>query len=212
SSSASGGESADSDASTHSNTHSGDPVLRMMRAQAQNFPRPPRTVTSRSSNSGWYTPRSVLSPTNSVTAVAPLTPTTTWGGSEDTAWSIARPSSSAGNYQGRKSYASSRGARSERSYATFGPGSTGLGSGRLEESGRPLPQQGMSASMGTRRTRAPAPPDLKLDVTRVDGFLDSGHSPSSVGGAPILSSNSSDGLGPVIRDFDELESVAEEDN
>ncbi|KAI1473302.1 hypothetical protein F4774DRAFT_415962 [Daldinia eschscholtzii] len=212
SSSASGGESADSDASTHSNTHSGDPVLRMMRAQAQNFPRPPRTVTSRSSNSGWYTPRSVLSPTNSVAAVAPLTPTTTWGGSEDTAWSIARPSSSTGNYQGRKSYASSRGARSERSYATFGPGSTGLGGGRLEESGRPLPQQGMSASMGTRRTRAPAPPDLKLDVTRVDGFLDPGHSPSSVGGAPILSPNSSDGLGPVIRDFDELESVAEEDN
>ncbi|KAI1800320.1 hypothetical protein F4811DRAFT_34269 [Daldinia bambusicola] len=217
----SGGESADSDGSTNSHMHSSDPVLRMMRAQAQKFPRPPRTVTSRSSNGGWYTPRSVLSPTNSVAIPAPLTPTTTWGGSDDTASSIIRPSSSAGNYQGHKSYASSRGARSERSYATFGPGSTGLGGGRLEEPRQPPPQQqqqqqqqgmGMNTSMSIRRTKAPAPLDLNLDVTRVDGFLDPGHSPSSVGGAPILSPNSSDGLGPVIRDFDELESVVEEDS
>ncbi|KAI1463247.1 uncharacterized protein F4812DRAFT_255161 [Daldinia caldariorum] len=219
--SGSGGESADSDGSTDSNMHSGDPVLRMMRAQAQKLPRPPRTVTSRSSNGGWYTPRSVLSPTNSVAIPAPLTPTTTWGGSDDTASSIIRPSSSAGYYQGqgqgRKSYASSRGARSERSYATFGPGSAGLGGGRLEEARQPpLHQQqgmstGMSTSMSIQRTKAPAPLDLNLDVTQVDGFLDPSHSPSSVGGAHILSPNSSDGLGPVIRDFDELESVVEED-
>ncbi|KAI1652393.1 hypothetical protein F4813DRAFT_321448 [Daldinia decipiens] len=204
-SSASGGESADSDTSTNSNAHSGDPVLRMMRAQAHMFPRPPRTVTSRSSNGGYYTPRSVLSPTT----VLPLTPTTTWGSSDDAASSVARPSSSAGNYQGHRSFAGSRGARSERSYATFGPGSAGLGGGRLEDARRP---QGMSTSMGIRRTKAPAPLDLNLDVTRMDGFLDPGHSPSSVGGAPILSPNSSDGLGPVIRDFDELESVIEEDS
>ncbi|KAI1647023.1 uncharacterized protein F4817DRAFT_358902 [Daldinia loculata] len=203
-SSASGGESADSDTSTNSNAHSGDPVLRMMRAQAHMFPRPPRTVTSRSSSGGHYTPRSVLSQTTAV----PLTPTTTWGGSDDAASSIARPSSSEGNYQGRRSYAGSRGARSERSYATFGPGSAGLGGGRLEDARQP---QDMSISMGIRRTKALALLDLDLDVTRMDGFLDPGHSPSSVGGAPILSLNSSDGLGPVIRDFDELESVVEED-
>ncbi|KAI8964658.1 hypothetical protein F5Y11DRAFT_355519 [Daldinia sp. FL1419] len=211
-SSASGGESGDSDASTNSNAHSGDPVLRMMRAQAQKFPRPPRTVTSRSSNSGWYTPRSVLSPATSGPMAAPPTPTTTWGGSDDAASSITRPSSSAGNYQGHKSHAGSRGTRSERSYATFGPVSAGLGGGRLDEARQLQPQQGMSASMGIRRTKAPAPLDLKLDVTRMDGFLDSGHSPSSVSGPPILSPNGSDGLGPVIRDFDELESVVEEDS
>lgn len=212
--SASGGESADSDTS-----NSGDPVLRMMRAQAQKFPRPPRTVTSRSSNGGWHTPRSALSSVTGAGAAAslaaPPTPTM-WGGSsavsvsafsDDAASSIARPPSST-NYANlnHKSYSSSRGTRSERSYATFGPGGAGSVGGRLDDSSKWQQPQGLSI----RRTKPPAPLDLNLDITRVDEFLGAGHSPSSGGGAPILSPNSSDGLGPVIRDFDELDSVVEE--
>ncbi|KAI1401711.1 hypothetical protein F4819DRAFT_486263 [Hypoxylon fuscum] len=195
----SGGESADSDTSTNSRT---DPVLQMMRSQASKFPRPPKTVTSRSSNGGgWHTPRSVLSNANSLAA-----PPTMWGGSSamsisaysDDAASIVRPPSST-NYPSHKNYASSRGAKSERSYATFGP----AGSSRLEE------PKWSTKPPGIRRTKPPAPLDLNMD-----SFLDAGlGSPTSLaGGAPILSPNSSDGLGPVIRDFDELDSVAEEEH
>ncbi|KAI0380318.1 hypothetical protein F5Y04DRAFT_103123 [Hypomontagnella monticulosa] len=235
----SGAESNDSDADANA-----DPVLRMMRAQAQKFPRPPRTVTSRSSTTGgggWHTPRSVRS--SAAGSAAPPTPAM-WGGSsalsvsafsDDAASSIARPSSSATNYYppsqglgppgGAKgmNYANSRaggGARSERSYATFGPGNNGAG-GRLDEGAwrhqqrhqQAQQQSELGQGLSIRRAKPPAPLDLNLslDVTRLDGFLDAGHSPSSVGGAPILSPNSSDGLGPVIRDFDELESVVEED-
>ncbi|KAI1098400.1 hypothetical protein F4804DRAFT_126858 [Jackrogersella minutella] len=201
--STSGGESVDSDTS-----NSGDPVLRMMRAQAQKFPRPPRTVTSRSSNGNrWNAPQSIRS---SVTGTA-ATPTM-WGGSsalsisgfsDDAASSITRPSSSTNNPNYTpKIYASSRGARSERSFATFGPSNTG---GRIDDGSRWQPQ-----GLSIRRTKPPAPLDLNLDMSRMDGFFDASHSPSSCGGAPILSPNSSDGLGPVIRDFDELDSVAEE--
>ncbi|KAI0837008.1 hypothetical protein F5Y06DRAFT_90024 [Hypoxylon sp. FL0890] len=209
--STSGGESADSD------TSNGDPVLRMMRAQAQKFPRPPRTVTSRSSNGGgWHIPRSGLSSVTGTgtSLAAPPTPTM-WGGSsaasvsafsDDATSSITRPSSTNYTNPNHKSYASSRGARSERSYATFGPNNTSGGGGRLDDSSKWQKPQGLSI----RRTKPPAPLDLKLDVTRMDGFLDPGNSPSSGGGAPILSPNSSDGLGPVIRDFDELDSVVEE--
>ncbi|KAI1393044.1 uncharacterized protein F4822DRAFT_149139 [Hypoxylon trugodes] len=220
--SASGGESADSDTS-----NSGDPVLRMMRAQANKFPRPPRTVTSRSSNgTGWHTARSVRSSvtTNPGLAAPPLTPTM-WGGSsamsvsvfsEDGASSVTRPSSSSGHHNqtpnhNQKSYANSQRARSERSYATFGPGSGGLSAGRLDEN--KLQPQGMSMSI--RQRKQPAPLDLNNDKEsshQMNSYLESTHSPSSIGGAPILSPNSSDGLGPVIRDFDELESVIEENS
>ncbi|KAI2622349.1 hypothetical protein GGR54DRAFT_598207 [Hypoxylon sp. NC1633] len=204
----SGAESADSDTSVTSGGGNSDPVLRMMRAQANNFPRPPRTVTSRSSNGGgWNTPRSVQSRTTGDSTAAPPTPTM-WGGSSamsvsaysEDVTSISRPQSA----NQHRNYASSRGARSERSYATFGHSS----GSRADEGGRwPAKPQGLSV----RRAKPPAPLDLNLDVARGDGFTDSGHSPTSLGGgAPILSPNSSDGLGPVIRDFDELDSVAEE--
>ncbi|KAI1372358.1 hypothetical protein F4677DRAFT_266251 [Hypoxylon crocopeplum] len=210
--SGSGGESNDSDTSVTSGGGISDPVLRMMHAQAHKFPRPPKTVTSRSGNSGGrHTSRSVRSGVSGTSTAAPPTPTM-WGGSsamsvstysDDAASSIARAPSSTNFSAHHKNYASSRGAKSERSYATFGPGS---GSGRSDEGGR-WPAQGLSI----RRTKPPAPLDLNLDASRMDGFLDMSNSPTSLGGgAPILSPNSSDGLGPVIRDFDELESVIEE--
>ncbi|KAI1074850.1 hypothetical protein F5B20DRAFT_585860 [Whalleya microplaca] len=203
------GESADSD--TSANSGSGDPVLRMMRAQAQKFPRPPKTVTSRSSNTGWHTPRSVRS---SITA-APPTPTM-WGGSSamsvsamsDDGASSVRTSNHAGASYKSKSYGknSVRGAtaKSERSFATFGPTS-----GRVDEVKWPARSQSIQ-----RRTKPPRPLDLAPETADLEGFLDTRHSPTSPDGrggdAPVLSPGSSDGFGPVIRDFDELESVVEE--
>ncbi|KAI1088644.1 hypothetical protein F5B19DRAFT_413428 [Rostrohypoxylon terebratum] len=196
------GESVDSD-----NSNSEDPVLRMMRAQAQKFPRPPKTVTSKSTSGGWNSSQGRRS--NIGSPVAP----TMWGGSsamsvsafsDDTAPSITRPSSSKTHASyNPKGYANSHRARSDRSFATFGPGNTG---GRADDGS--WPPQGLSI----RRTKPPAPLDLNIDMSRMEGFFDPTLSPSSCGGAPILSPNSSisDGLGPVIRDFDELDSVAEE--
>ncbi|KAL7620122.1 hypothetical protein AAE478_009114 [Parahypoxylon ruwenzoriense] len=217
----SSGESADSDTSANEGGGGGasDPVLRMMRAQAQKFPRPPKTVASRSSNNGWHTPRSARSST--MGTAAPPTPTM-WGGSSamsvsalsDDAGSSVRSPSSAANYVGRAPYyQGSRGRgdgtnRSERSYTTFGPPSGSNSNTRVDDPRWPTQPPGI------RRTKPPAPLDLKLETTRMDTFLDASNSPSSPdgrsGGAPILSPNSSDGLGPVIRDFDELESVVEE--
>ncbi|XXH05323.1 hypothetical protein Hte_011748 [Hypoxylon texense] len=245
-----GGEGGgDSDTSAASAT---DPVLRMMRAQAQKFPRPPKTVTSRSTsnNGGWGATRSVRSSTTTGSA-PPLTPTM-WGGSSavsiysDDAASSVRPASAStsnhplplglGHSHNNKNYgnygagmgmgmgmssggSSSRGGgpRSERSYTTFGPSA-----GRIDEPKWPGGQQGI------RRTKAPAPLDLNGDSSMMMMRMDrdryeererergGAHSPISMdgrgGGAPILSPNSSDGLGPVIRDFDELDSVVEENS
>ncbi|KAI1764693.1 hypothetical protein GGR53DRAFT_302559 [Hypoxylon sp. FL1150] len=223
-----GGESADSDTSVTSTT---DPVLRMMRAQAQKFPRPPKTVTSRSTTNGgsaWSTTsRSVRSSTTAGTA-PPLTPTM-WGGSsamsvysDDAASSIRAPSTVNFPTHSHKNYGGSRGApRSERSYTTFGP----PGASRIDEPKWPGQQQQYQQGQGLgqqyggiRRTKGPPAP---LDLNAADSISmhlerhnDGGHSPISMdngrGGAPILSPNSSDGLGPVIRDFDELDSVVEE--
>ncbi|KAI4862681.1 hypothetical protein F4820DRAFT_13362 [Hypoxylon rubiginosum] len=223
-----GGEGGDSDTSVTSGT---DPVLRMMRAQAQKFPRPPKTVTSRSTSNGggWHATRSVRSNTTTGSA-PPLTPTM-WGGSsavsiysDDAASSVRAPSSYSNNnnqnhnhnplpshsLNNNKNYAGSgsRGPRSERSYTTFGPAS-----GRVDEPKWPGQQQ----PQGIRRTKAPAPLDLNGDYSmRTEMYTEGGHSPISMdgrgGGAPILSPNSSDGLGPVIRDFDELDSVVEENS
>ncbi|KAI1770754.1 hypothetical protein F4818DRAFT_252414 [Hypoxylon cercidicola] len=216
-----GGESADSDTSVTSGT---DPVLRMMRAQAQKFPRPPKTVTSRSTiSSGWHSTRSVRSSTT--TNTAPSRTPTMWGGSsamsiysDDASSSVRAPSvvnlpilpGLPGH--GHKSYAqsSSRGPRSERSYTTFGPAA-----GRVDEPKWPEQQQ-QQQPQGIRRTKAPAPLELNTAPMQMDRYLADSHSPVSMdgrgGGAPILSSNSSDGLGPVIRDFDELDSVVEENS
>ncbi|KAI6082270.1 hypothetical protein F4821DRAFT_217681 [Hypoxylon rubiginosum] len=263
-----GGESADSDTSVASAT---DPVLRMMRAQAQKFPRPPKTVTSRSTNGGggggggWNTTtttttRSVRSGSNAGMNMGlgmgggiapPLTPTM-WGGSsamsvysDDAASSIRAPSTvnfpashgyNHGQSQSHKNYGGSRsGARSERSYTTFGPGS-----GRLDEPKWPGQQQQhqqqhqqhqreqyqqqreqqQQHQFGSIRRNKGPPTPLDLNTAdsisnHFDRYNDGGsHSPISMdngrGGAPILSPNSSDGLGPVIRDFDELDSVVEE--
>ncbi|KAI0011866.1 hypothetical protein F4779DRAFT_615044 [Xylariaceae sp. FL0662B] len=231
------GESADSDTSANSGSGNGggDPVLRMMRAQAQKFPRPPKTVTSRSSNNtGWHTPRSVRSSisTSTTTAPPPPTPTTPttptiWGGSStmsvsavsDDAASSVRTSSNylSVGYKGKghgqggvrggamtTTTATATTAKSERSFATFGPAS-----GRVDEVRWPARSQ----SIQQRRTKPPPRPlNLAPEAADFENFLDiTRHSPTSPGGgAPALSPGSSDGFGPVIRDFDELDSVAEE--
>ncbi|KAI2604104.1 uncharacterized protein GGS25DRAFT_448113 [Hypoxylon fragiforme] len=284
----SGGDS-DADVSVTSRSRSrggsiSDPVLRMMRAQARMFPRPPGTPATTRSNKtdGWYTARSVQSSivgdntgagggSGGGGLAAPPTPTI-WGGSSarsvvssysEDAGSIARPHSSARYYQQNqhqnqhqshhqnqnhgygsvnssvhhhqpKSYAPSRGARSERSYATFGPGPGSVtGSVKADDNNNKWPEP--HGALGKRRMKNPKHLDLHLDVSRFDDYGDGGgsggggYSPTSVdgsrsggngdrgggsggsgGGGPILSPNSSDGLGPVIRDFDELESVVEE--
>ncbi|KAI0179066.1 hypothetical protein GGR52DRAFT_288191 [Hypoxylon sp. FL1284] len=234
-----GGGGADSDTSAASGGT--DPVLRMMRAQAQKFPRPPKTVTSRSTNggggsvAGWSsvttTTRSARASTTAGTPpLPPLTPTM-WGGagggssaasmySDDAASSVRAPSTvnlaSLKSYAGAGAGSASRaGPRSERSYTTFGGAA-----GRVDEPrwpGQQQQKQSQQGGVGIRRDKAPAPLDLNPDALRyADGGGGSHNSPVSTdgrsGGAPILSPNSSDGLGPVIRDFDELDSVVEENS
>ncbi|CAJ2499652.1 Uu.00g025050.m01.CDS01 [Anthostomella pinea] len=210
----SGSGSAESDTSVSSSTR--DPLSRMMRSHVQGFQRAPQPFGSQSSNAGWY----ALGIQSSGIA-APPTPTT-WGGSstvsvstysEDTASSVRTPTSAqypSQTYPSQMSYKSTRsrggggdgGAKSERSFATFG-----ANDGRADEG--PWPPR----SQSIHRAKPPGPLDLAQGMTGVDDFLDVSHSPSSPdvkGEATMLgNSGSSDGTGPLIRDFDELDPVAE---
>ncbi|KAJ2966017.1 hypothetical protein NUW58_g10772 [Xylaria curta] len=63
------------------------------------------------------------------------------------------------------------------------------------------------------RTQPPAPLDLSLGVTgKGDFFVDMPYTPtnSAEGKGLLVSPLGSEVLGPVIRDFDELDSVVEE--
>ncbi|KAI0466226.1 hypothetical protein F4859DRAFT_329893 [Xylaria cf. heliscus] len=119
-------------------------------------------------------------------------------------------------------------ARSERSTATFGPGMNLNVKSNLHNmngnSGSNLTMPNAPSARGdaptwpTRtqsmyRTQPPAPLDLSIGVTgKGDFFADMPYTPtSSKGGDGLpLSPLGSEALGPVIRDFDELDSVVEE--
>ncbi|RYC54075.1 hypothetical protein CHU98_g12137 [Xylaria longipes] len=119
-------------------------------------------------------------------------------------------------------------ARSERSTATFGPGmkvnavmsnlhSMNSNSGTNLTALNPPSARGEGPTWPARtqsmyRTQPPAPLDLSMGVTgKGDFFADMPYTPtSSKGGDGLQLSPGSDGLGPVIRDFDELDSVVEE--
>ncbi|KAI0435899.1 hypothetical protein F4803DRAFT_264951 [Xylaria telfairii] len=121
-------------------------------------------------------------------------------------------------------------ARSDRSTATFGPGMnmniaapdmrshsnsnpTALNPSSVRGDGGP---QWPTRTHSMYRTQPPAPLDLSLGVTgKGDFFADMPYTPtSSKGGGGgdglSLSPMGSEAMGPVIRDFDELDSVVEE--
>ncbi|KAI1736056.1 hypothetical protein F4680DRAFT_271104 [Xylaria scruposa] len=206
-----------------------DFVIRMIRSRAHKFPRPPPSRTSRSSHagSGWQTPSTVRS---SATA----TPTM-WGGSsvsnysDDTATTssngrILLPTQYQSNHiagymnkglprpPAPRSRTESVTARSDRTFgsgtnaATTAPPTRGGGG-----EGPPWPARTQSMY----RTQPPAPLDLSIGVTgKGDFFADMPYTPTSSkgggGGDGLQMSPGSEALGPVIRDFDELDSVVEE--
>ncbi|KAH8157138.1 hypothetical protein CIB48_g11109 [Xylaria polymorpha] len=243
-------DSAESDASV-SSSGGADPVVRMMRSRAHKFPRPPPSRASRSSHAGgWQTP--------SMRSSATATPTM-WGGSsamsvsnysDDTATSSSRQMlfpaqySHAGGYINKglprppppppprsRSRGNESVARSDRSTATFGPGSmnanmrsmnSSYSNGNLTALNPPSVRGDGGPQWPTRtqsmyRTQPPAPLDLSLGVTgKGDFFADMPYTPTSSkagggGGDGLpLSPLGSETMGPVIRDFDELDSVVEE--
>ncbi|KAI5925667.1 hypothetical protein F4810DRAFT_26007 [Camillea tinctor] len=222
-----GGES-DTSINSGGGSNSADPMMRMLRTQTTQkypHPNPPQLMTGRPSNTpSWHatvsstrSARSTNNPTHGLHA--PPTPTT-WGGSssarsvsvysDDTAASSVRTPSSSGHFHKGGSYKAPRsrgddGTRSERSLATFGHNDANW------------PPRSYSI-----RQRPPLPPlDLTLsqDVTAGFGdFLnlaqeDEGEEEEEdlvvrrgereQTGPDVL-------FGPMIRDFDELDSVIEE--
>ncbi|KAI1109118.1 hypothetical protein F5Y14DRAFT_42700 [Nemania sp. NC0429] len=138
-----------------------------------------------------------------------------------------------------RSRANDSSARSERSTATFGrarnvraggstaihgtsagnlsaPSNAGSVSGSVSGSvrGGGASQQWPTRTHSIYRTQPPAPLDLSIGVTgKGDFFADLPYTPTSGGEAKGLSLSSrlgSDARPPVIRDFDELDSVVEE--
>jgi len=159
--------------------------------------------------------------------------------SDDTAASTSgRTVSSAqypGGYKGlQRSGARGRGAggdgtRSERSVGTFGPnGGSGLKISALADADTHADVRSrvhMNKAAGgddgrwparthsIYRTQPPAPLDLSLGVTGTGDFFDDvAYTPTSggKGGRSPLSPLGSEVIGPLIRDFDELNSVEEE--
>ncbi|KAI5857396.1 hypothetical protein GGS23DRAFT_600884 [Durotheca rogersii] len=221
----SGSDGADSDTSANSVVGGSDPVLRMMmRAKARQFPRPPQTVASRSSSGGWGSTSRSGRPSTSAGTPGPATPTmaTTWGGSSTMSVGAASDNT---NYSSWPMSATEVAAGHQ---ASQGRGSGSSGNNKAERAGRATATLGSAASprriedpkwlpppLSIHRMNPPAPLDLHLETTRTGEFLDvtfSPNSPSGSGGGigPALSPGSSDGPGPVIRDFDELECVDEE--
>ncbi|KAI1499024.1 hypothetical protein F5X99DRAFT_297927 [Biscogniauxia marginata] len=203
-------EGVESDASVNSN--GADPVLRMLRGQAQKFPRPPKIATSRPGNPSWQTASSRSARSSGL--AAPPTPTI-WGGSstrsvsaysDDTASSVRTPTSahfpSQRSHKNPRSRGGDDGTKSERSLATFGHSA-----GRVDDVNWPPRSY-------SRRLPAPVPLDLSQDVTGFGDFLGINQEPPSPDPRdeplPIMSAGHSDVLGPLIRDFDELDSVIEE--
>ncbi|KAI0547024.1 hypothetical protein F4679DRAFT_378041 [Xylaria curta] len=188
-----------------------DFVISRMRAAHNKFPRPPPSSTVRSS--------------------ATATPTM-WGGSsvsnysDDTATTSSHgrvllptqyQSTHIAGYMTKglprppppRSRTESVTARSERSNATFGSGMNAGASPIVFNS----PRGGGDGPQWPARTQSmyrPAPLDLSIGVTgKGDFFTDLPYTPtSSKGGSDGI--GMSPGLGPLIRDFDELDSVVEE--
>ncbi|GAW11365.1 hypothetical protein ANO14919_007090 [Xylariales sp. No.14919] len=224
-------QAADSAESDTSVTSGGtDPVVHMMRnrARQQKFPLPPP------SRAGFRTP-SAQSVRSSTTA----TPTM-WGGSsamsvysDDTASISGRILAAQHHGYANKGLPrppprnrGNESTRSDRSTATFGPST----------SARPSPLNIMSSGSGSNlnallsastidgeappqwpartqsmyRTQPPAPLDLSGVNGKGDFFADMPYTPTSNGEGKGLPPSPSDALGPIIRDFDELDSVVEE--
>ncbi|KAI0450553.1 hypothetical protein F5B21DRAFT_426087 [Xylaria acuta] len=139
---------------------------------------------------------------------------------------LSRPPPPRGRSRGNESAA-----RSERSTATFGfgmsmnvkPNMHSMNSSNsavnLTALNPPSARGGEGPMWPTRtqsmyRTQPPAPLDLSMGVTgKGDFFADLPYTPTSSkggGGDGLSLSPGSEGLGPVIRDFDELDSVVEE--
>ncbi|TGJ88350.1 hypothetical protein E0Z10_g467 [Xylaria hypoxylon] len=224
-------QAADSAGSDTSVTSGGtDPVVHMMRSRArqQKFPLPPP------SRSGFRTP-SAQSMRSNTTA----TPTM-WGGSsamsaysDDTVSISGRMSAAQHHGYANKGLPRppprSRGnesMRSERSTGTFGPSMSakpsplnvmGGGSGRningllnaaaiRSEASPQWPERTQSMY----RTQPLSPLDLSGVSGRGDFFSERPYTPTNSRGEKDHRLSPPEALGPVIRDFDELDSVAEE--
>ncbi|KAI0126274.1 hypothetical protein BJ170DRAFT_400386 [Xylariales sp. AK1849] len=202
---------------------SSDPVLRMMRAQTSMFPPPPAATTSRSSQASWHTPA-----TRSMRSSGLGDPSTIWGGSSvmsamsDDASSVRSPAStSASGYRAR----SRDGSKSVQSYATFGPAV-----GRVEEKSnsppdwpvrsesirrQPSSTGGHGSGDGTSK-RSPPPLTIGAAVTGNGGFLNLDESPPQRMRSPIspggLRDRSADMMAHIIKDFDELDVIDDDDD
>ncbi|KAI8623207.1 hypothetical protein F5Y19DRAFT_391682 [Xylariaceae sp. FL1651] len=213
-------DSAESDTSVTSGTT--DPVIRMMRSRAHKFPHPPPSTASRSSNAGWQTPGG-----HSVHSSSTAAPTM-WGGSsamsvsnfsDDTAVSSSGRAAPSGPYPGHKGLhrAAPRsrggdGARGERTVPTFGAANAMLSPNADTNPGRVAEDSKWpTRTHSIHRSQPPAPLDLATGVTGTGDFFDTPYTPTTSGGSKgTRAMPSPEALGPVIRDFDELDSVVEE--
>ncbi|KAI3319279.1 hypothetical protein HD806DRAFT_289260 [Xylariaceae sp. AK1471] len=215
----------DSNESDTSVTSGGtDPVVRMMRSRANKFPHPPPSTASRSSNTSWQTPGGYSVRSNSTAAP------TMWGGSsamsisnysDDTAASssgrVPLSPQYAPGYKGlQRAVPRSRGGdgtRGERSAAAFcANAKSNLNSKANANTSRGEDPKWPARTHSIYRTQPPAPLDLSLGVTGAGDFFDDiTYTPTSGGGSKSpMSPLGSEVLGPMIRDFDELDSVVEE--